>query len=52
MFKTDVEGKVMWQNSKGERFKNTEEKPDMYRWKKTDVDGRVMWESPDGERRE
>ena len=52
MFKTDVEGKVMWQNSNGERFKNPDEKSDMYGWKKTDVNGKVMWESPDGERRE
>ncbi len=49
--KTDIDGKVMWESSSGERMKNPDEKPDMYGWRKTDVDGVVMWESPEGERR-
>jgi len=51
-FKTDVEGKVMWESTNGERVKNTSENnQNMYGWRKTDVDGKIMWESPDGERR-
>ena len=53
MKKVTVNGKVMWEESNGERLKNPDEKPsdlDMYGWKKVTVDGLVMWESPDGER--
>jgi len=48
--KTDVDGRVMWEYSSGERVKDVNADHDMYGWHKVDVNGQVMWESPDGER--
>lgn len=49
--KTDVDGKIMWENNSGERRFNPEDKnKDKYGWHKIDVNGVIMWESPDGER--
>jgi hypothetical protein len=49
--KTDVNGRVMWEDSDGQRFSSPDDtERDMYGWTKVDVNGRMMWESPEGER--
>jgi hypothetical protein len=51
MYKTDLDGKVIWENQSGERFFNPNEKPiDKCGWHKINIEGTVMWESPQGER--
>lgn len=49
--KITIKGKVMWENSSGERLLIPEERPsDCFGWHKIIVEGKVMWESSEGER--
>jgi hypothetical protein len=49
--KIDIDGKIMWEDSDGQRsFGQGEHNNDMYGWRKIEVEGKIMWESPEGER--
>jgi len=51
--KINVNGKIMYETSEGERFINPDiEKKDrdLYGWHKIHINGKVMWGSPEGER--
>lgn len=48
--KVTINGKIMWENSNGERLKEPDKKPNTYGWHKVEVEGKVMWENNDGER--